>query len=58
MLRLAMLFLVIALVAAMLGFTTVAGTAFAAARVLFFVFFALLLFALFAAVLITRSGAP
>jgi uncharacterized membrane protein YtjA (UPF0391 family) len=38
MLRLAVLFLVIALVAALFGFTAVAGTAYSGARLLFFVF--------------------
>lgn len=38
MLRLAVLFLVIALIAALLGFTPVAGTAYTGAKILFFVF--------------------
>lgn len=38
MLRWALTFLVIALVAALLGFTNVAGTSMIAAKVLFFVF--------------------
>lgn len=38
MVRLAVMFLVIALIAALLGFTTVAGTAIDAARIVFFVF--------------------
>ena len=41
MLRWALLFLVVALVAALFGFTTVAGTAYGAARILFFVFLVL-----------------
>ena len=41
MLYYAVLFLVIALVAALLGFTTVAGTAYAGAKLLFFVFLVL-----------------
>lgn len=41
MLQLAVLFLVIALVAALLGFTSVAGTAWAGAKILFFVFLVL-----------------
>ncbi len=48
MLRLALLFLVIAIVAAMFGFTTVAGTAFAAGKIVFFVFLVLFLVALIA----------
>lgn len=46
MLRWALLFLVIALVAGLFGFTSVAGTAYAAARILFFVFLVLFLFSL------------
>lgn len=41
MLRLALLFVVIALVAALLGFTGVAALSFEAARLLFFVFLVL-----------------
>ena len=41
MLRWALVFLVVALVAALFGFTSVAGPAMLAARVLFFVFVAL-----------------
>jgi uncharacterized membrane protein YtjA (UPF0391 family) len=43
MLRLALVFLVIALLAALFGFTTVAGTAYGAAKILFFVFLVLFL---------------
>jgi uncharacterized membrane protein YtjA (UPF0391 family) len=46
MLRWALLFLVIALVAALFGFTTVAGTAFAAGKIVFFVFLVLFVVAL------------
>jgi uncharacterized membrane protein YtjA (UPF0391 family) len=38
MLRYAVVFMVVALVAAVLGFTTIAGTAMEGARILFFVF--------------------
>jgi uncharacterized membrane protein YtjA (UPF0391 family) len=38
MLRWALLFLVVALIAALFGFTDVAGTSMVAARILFFVF--------------------
>jgi uncharacterized membrane protein YtjA (UPF0391 family) len=38
MLRWSFLFLAVAIVAALIGFTTVAGAAYPAARVLFFVF--------------------
>ena len=41
MLRWALLFLVIARIAALFGFTDVAGTAYVAARILFFVFLVL-----------------
>ena len=43
MLRLAVVFLVVALVAALFGFGGVAGTAMAGARILFFVFVVLFL---------------
>jgi uncharacterized membrane protein YtjA (UPF0391 family) len=48
MLRWALAFLVLALVAALFGFTNVAGTAIDAAKILFFVFLALLIISLFA----------
>ena len=41
MLRWALMFLVIALIAALFGFTNVAGTSMAAAQVVFFVFLVL-----------------
>jgi len=46
MLRWAILFLIVALVAALLGFTSIAGTAFWLAKVLFFVFLVLFVLAL------------
>jgi uncharacterized membrane protein YtjA (UPF0391 family) len=46
MLRWALLFLVVALVAALFGFTTVAGTAYAAAKIVFFVFLVLFVISL------------
>ncbi|HEY2786156.1 MAG TPA: DUF1328 family protein [Fimbriiglobus sp.] len=46
MLRYALLFLLIALLAGLFGFTTVAGTAYVAAKVLFFVFLVLFVLAL------------
>ena len=52
MLRFALLFLVIALVAGLLGFTTIAGTAYGIAKVLFFVFLII-----FLAMLILGLGA-
>ena len=46
MLRWALLFLVIALVAALFGFTSVAGTAYMAGKLIFFVFLILFVLAL------------
>ena len=46
MLSWALLFLVVALIAGLFGFTTVAGTAYAAAKILFFVFLVLFVIAL------------
>jgi uncharacterized membrane protein YtjA (UPF0391 family) len=54
MLRLAILFLVVSLLAALLGFTSVAGTAYAGAKVLFFVF--LVLFVITAVLGFGRRG--
>lgn len=48
MLRWSLAFLVVALVAALFGFTTVAGTAIYAAQILFFVFLALFVVSLIA----------
>jgi len=49
-------FLILALVAGLLGFTAVAGTSFAIAKVLFFVFLVLLLVSFFSNAL--RGKAP
>lgn len=46
MLRWSLMFLVIALVGALLGFTTLAGTAMDAARIVFFVFLVLFVISL------------
>jgi len=46
MLRYSLLFLLVALVAGLFGFTTVAGTAYVAAKVLFFVFLVLFIVSL------------
>jgi uncharacterized membrane protein YtjA (UPF0391 family) len=46
MLRYAVLFLVVALIAALFGFTTVAGTAIEGARILFVVFLVLFVLSL------------
>jgi uncharacterized membrane protein YtjA (UPF0391 family) len=54
MLQLALLFLIVALLAALFGFTTVAGTAIAGAKVLFFVF--LVLFVISAIIGYGRRG--
>lgn len=48
MLRWALMFLVIALVAALFGFTNVAGTSMVAAKILFFVFLVLFVVSLIA----------
>jgi uncharacterized membrane protein YtjA (UPF0391 family) len=48
MLRWALLFLVIALVSALFGFTNVAGTSMVAAKILFFVFLVLFVVSLVA----------
>jgi len=53
MLRWALMFLVIALVAALFGFTSVAGTAYGAAQIVFYVFIVL-----FVISLIMGRGAP
>lgn len=53
MLRWALTFLVIALAAALLGFTTVAGTAYSAAQIVFYVFIVL-----FVISLVMGRGAP
>jgi uncharacterized membrane protein YtjA (UPF0391 family) len=53
MLRWALMFLVIALVAALFGFTNVAGTSMVAAKILFFVFLVL-----FVVSLVMGSRAP
>jgi uncharacterized membrane protein YtjA (UPF0391 family) len=54
MLQLALLFLIVALLAALFGFTSVAGTAIAGAKVLFFVF--LVLFVISAIIGYGRRG--
>lgn len=46
MLRWAIVFLVIALIAALFGFTNVAGTAYLAAKIVFFVFLVLFVLSL------------
>lgn len=48
MLNWALMFLIIALVAALFGFTTVAGTAIGAAKIVFFVFLVLFVVSLIA----------
>ena len=56
MLRAAILFLVISLIAAVFGFTTLAGAAFEGARLLFVVFLVLFIASLIAGIM--RRGAP
>jgi len=48
MLRAALIFLVVALIAALFGFTTVAGVSMGAARIMFFVFLVLFVVSLIA----------
>lgn len=47
MLHYAIVFLVLALIAGLLGFTTIAGTAYAIAKIVFFVFLVLFIISLF-----------
>lgn len=56
MLMWALTFLVIALVAAVLGFTTIAGTAYFAAKILFFVFLVLFVVSLLLGARGTRTA--
>jgi uncharacterized membrane protein YtjA (UPF0391 family) len=58
MLRLAVFFLIVALVAALFGYTTIAGTAYAAAKILFFVFLALFLIAIVLGAGLFGRGVP
>ena len=51
MLRWALIFLVVALIAALFGFTNVAGTSIVAAKILFFVFLVLFVVSLLAGVI-------
>lgn len=53
MLRWAFMFLVVAIIAALFGFTNIAGTSIVAAKILFFVFLAMFIVAL-----IMGDGAP
>jgi uncharacterized membrane protein YtjA (UPF0391 family) len=53
MLRYALLFLVVALIAAVFGFTEVAGTAYLAAKIVFFIFLVL-----FVVMLVLGRGSP
>jgi uncharacterized membrane protein YtjA (UPF0391 family) len=55
MLRWAFLFLIIGIVAAVLGFTQIAGASFAIAKLLFFVFIAIFLILLVAGLTIARG---
>lgn len=57
MLGWALTFLVVALIAAVLGFTTIAGAAIGVAKILFFVFLALFVVSLVMN-FVRRSGAP
>jgi uncharacterized membrane protein YtjA (UPF0391 family) len=55
MLRWAFIFLVISLIAAVLGFTTIAGAALSIAKVLFYIFLALFLIFLIAGAMLANS---
>jgi len=56
MLSWSLMFLVVALIAGLFGFTTVAGTAYFAAKVLFFVFLVLFVLSLLFGSRATREG--
>jgi uncharacterized membrane protein YtjA (UPF0391 family) len=56
MLRWALTFLVVALIAALFGFTNVAGTSMVAAKILFFVFLVLFVVSLIAGSLTPRES--
>ncbi|WP_047403845.1 MULTISPECIES: DUF1328 domain-containing protein [unclassified Caulobacter] len=58
MLNWAVTFLVIALIAALLGFTSIAGTAMGIAKILFYVFLILFLVSLVTHLFRGRGGAP
>jgi uncharacterized membrane protein YtjA (UPF0391 family) len=55
MLRWALIFLVIGLIAGVLGFTGVAGTSIAIAKVLFFIFLAIFLILMVAGLTVARK---
>lgn len=54
MLRWALIFLVIGLIAGLLGFTTIAGTSIAIAKTLFFIFLVIFLVLLIAGLTVAR----
>jgi uncharacterized membrane protein YtjA (UPF0391 family) len=56
MLRWALLFLVFGLIAAVLGFTSIAGTAIGIAKVLFFIFAVLFVITLLIGLMATNRG--
>jgi len=58
MLRWAVIFLVIGLIAGLLGFTSIAGTSIAIAKILFFIFLAIFLVLLVAGMAAGRRLAP
>jgi uncharacterized membrane protein YtjA (UPF0391 family) len=55
MLKWALIFFIIALIAGALGFTTIAGTSIAIAKVLFFIFLALVVIFVIAAIFIGKK---
>lgn len=58
MLRWALIFLVVALIAAVLGFTTIAGAAMGVAKILFWIFAALFVISLVMHLVRGRGSAP
>jgi uncharacterized membrane protein YtjA (UPF0391 family) len=58
MLKWALIFLVIGLIAGLLGFTSIAGTSIAIAKVLFFIFLVIFLVLLVAGLTVARRVGP
>jgi uncharacterized membrane protein YtjA (UPF0391 family) len=56
MLRWAFLFLIIGILAGLLGFTTIAGASFAIAKLLFFIFIAIFVILLVAGLTVARGA--
>lgn len=58
MLKWALIFLVIGLIAALLGFTSIAGTSIAIAKTLFFIFLAIFVVLMVAGLTVARRAGP